>query len=195
MFAVLGEIPFQVVGSPEGYESRRAYDFAEHRVIESKPRLQWLGNDLERLKFELRLHSSFTDPAAKLALLRSTAAAHLALPLVFGNGGFRGFFVIESISMRSQQLSARGVPIAITAALALKEWAVESELLPGVPVLPDFVPIGIVPAVSSSSDGGAPGFIPGVSALLSLSPAPGAGGPNLVASDIPVSAIVRSAAR
>jgi len=76
LFAVLGEIPFQVVGSPEGYESRRGYDFAEHRVIESKPRLQWLGNDLERLKFELRLHSSFTDPAAKLALLRSTAAAH-----------------------------------------------------------------------------------------------------------------------
>ena len=195
MFAVLGEIPFQVVGSPEGYESRRGYDFAEHRVIESKPRLQWIGNDLEHLRFELRLHSSFTDPGAKLALLRSTAAAHLALPLVFGNGGFRGFFVIESISMRSQQLSARGVPIAITAAIALKEWAVESELFPGVLPLPDFVPIGIVPAVSSSSDGGAPGFIPGVSALLSLSPARGASGPNLTASDIPVSAIVRSAAR
>src|SRR6202158_4531211 len=108
LFAVLGEIPFQVVGSPEGFESRRAYDFAEHRVVESKPRLQWLGNDLERLKFELRLHSSFTDPAAKLALLRSTAAAHLALPLVFGNGGFRGFFVIESIMIRSQPLFGVG---------------------------------------------------------------------------------------
>src|ERR1700730_412153 len=94
LFAVLGEIPFQVVGSPEGYESRRGYDFAEHRVIERKPRLQWLGHELAPLTFELRLHSSFTDPAAKLALLRSTAAAHLALPLVFGNGGFRGFFVI-----------------------------------------------------------------------------------------------------
>ncbi len=195
MFAVLGEIPFEVVGSPEGFESRRAYDFAEHRVVESKPRLQWLGNDLERLKFELRLHSSFTDPAAKLALLRSTAAAHLALPLVFGNGGFRGFFVIESISMRSQQLSARGVPIAITAALALKEWAVESELSSGAPPIPDFVPLGIIPAVSSSSDGGSPGTIPGVSALLSLSPARGATGPNLEANDIPVSVIVRSAAR
>jgi len=195
LFAVLGEIPFQVVGSPESFESRRRYDFAEHRVVESKPRLQWLGNDLERLRFELRLHSSFTDPAAKLALLRSTAAAHLALPLVFGNGGFRGFFVIESISMRSQQLSARGIPIAITAAVALKEWAAESELLSGTSALPDFVPIGIRPAVSSSSDGGSPGFIPGVSALLSLSPALGASGPNLAASDIPVSAIVRSAAR
>src|SRR5260370_24263505 len=106
-----------------------------------------------------------------MAVVRSTAGGHVALALVFGNGGFRGFFVIESISMRSQQLSGRGVPIAITAALALKEWAAESELLPGTPALPDFVPIGIRPAVSSSFDGGSPGLIPGVSALLSLSPA------------------------
>ena len=195
MFAVLGEIPFEVVGSPEGFESRRSYDFAEHRVVESKPRLQWLGNDLERLKLELRLHASFTDPAAKMALLRSTAAAHLALPLVFGNGGFRGFFVIESIAMRSQQLSARGVPIAITAALALKEWAIESESFSGTTVRPDFAPLGITPSVSGSSDGSSSGFIRGVSALLSLSPAVGAGGPNLEANDVPVSVIVRSAAR
>src|SRR5260370_34427439 len=121
-----------------------------------------------------------------MAVVRSTAGGHVALALVFGNGGFRGFFVIESISMRSQQLSARGVPIAITAALALKEWAVESELFPGGPALPDFVPIGIRPAVSSS-DGGSPGFIPGVSALVSLSPALGASGPNLASDDIPVS--------
>ena len=194
MFATLGEIPFEVLGSPEGFESSRSYDFAELRVVESKPRLQWVGNDLERLKFELRLHSSFTNPAAKLALLRSTAAAHLALPLVFGNGGFRGFFVIESIAMRSQQLSAHGAPIAITAALALKEWAVESELLAGAPVLPDFVPLAIIPALGGSSNGGAAGSIPGVSALLRVFPATGATGPNLEANDVLISVIVRSAA-
>ena len=104
MFAVLGEIQFEVVGSPEGYESAGAYDFCEQRVIESKPRLQWVGDELERLSFELMWHSSFTNPAAQLALLRATAAQHLALPLVFGNGEFRGFFVIESIEVKSQQL-------------------------------------------------------------------------------------------
>jgi phage protein U len=189
LFATLGEIQFEVVGSPEGFESSRGYDFAEHRVVESKPVLQWVGNDLERLKFELRLHSSFTDPAAKLALLRSTAAAHLALPLVFGNGGFRGFFVIESIAVRSQQLSALGAPIAITAALGLKEWAAESELLLGAAAIPGFVPLGV-----TAAPGGSQGSIPGVTALLSVSSATGASGPNLEASDVPISAIVRSAA-
>ena len=131
MFAALGEIQFEVVGSPEGYESAGAYDFSEQRVIESKPRLQWVGDDLERLNFELMWHSSFTNPAVQLALLRATAAQHLALPLVFGNGGFRGFFVIESIKMKSQQLSAGGAPIAIRVALALKEWIADPQLASG----------------------------------------------------------------
>ncbi len=137
MFAALGEIQFEVVGSPEGYESAGAYDFAEQRVIESKPRLQWVGDDLERLKFELMWHSSFTNPAVQLALLRATAAQHLALPLVFGNGGFRGFFVIESIKMKSQQLSAGGAPIAIRIALALKEWIADSQLVSGALAIAD----------------------------------------------------------
>src|SRR5258707_15051972 len=101
MFAALGEILSEVVGSPERLESVRDYDFAEHRVVEGRPRLQWVGNGLERLKIELMMHSSFSNPAAQLALLRATAAAHRALPLVFGNGGFRGFFVIDSLFVRS----------------------------------------------------------------------------------------------
>ena len=74
MFAALGEIQFEVVGSPEAYESAAAYDFAEQKVIESKPQLQWVGDDLERLKFELVWHASFTNPAAQLALLRATGS-------------------------------------------------------------------------------------------------------------------------
>ncbi len=190
MFAALGEILFEVVGSPESLDSSRAYNFAEHRVIESKPRLQWVGNDLERLKIELRLHSSFTNPAAQLSQLKIVAGAHRALPLVFGNGGFRGFFVIESIALRSQQLSADGSPIAISAALALKEWAIETELAGSAPSRPLVLPLGIVGGGAAIS--GADGFIPGVSAILSLAATTGATGPNLEAGDVPIAAIVRS---
>jgi len=51
LFAALGDIQFEVVGSPEAYESAGAYDFAEQKVLESKPQLQWVGDDLERLNF------------------------------------------------------------------------------------------------------------------------------------------------
>jgi len=195
LFAVLGEIPFEVVGSPESYDSASAFVFSEDRVIESKPRLQWVGDDLERLSFELMWHSSFTNPAAQLALLRATAAQHLALPLVFGNGVFRGFFVIESIKVKSQQMSASGTPIAIRVALGLKEWAADPQLDLNAMPMATFSPLGITTSSAGNLSGSSNGATAGVSALLSMSSETGATGPNLGAGDVPVLAIVRSAAR
>ncbi|MGC2757460.1 MAG: phage tail protein [Candidatus Binatus sp.] len=189
----MGEIQFEVVGSPEAYESARTYDFAEQKVVESKPQLQWVGDDLERLKFELMLHASFTNPAAQLALLRATAAEHLAQPLVFGDGGFRGFFVIESINVKSQQLSAGGAPISIRVALALKEWDADSILLSSAVPAATVSPLAI--ATTSPEVVGANALTPGVSALLSIPAAAGARGPNLEAGDVPATVIVRSTAR
>jgi phage protein U len=195
LFAVLGDIQFEVVGSPESYESADGYDFPEQRVIESKPRLQWVGDELERLNFELMWHASFTNPAAQLALLRATAATHLALPLVFGDGGFRGFFVIESIKVKSQQLSAGGAPIAIRVALALKEWIADAPSLFSSLSLGAFTTLGITTASPGTTASGSNGTTPGVSALLNIPSATGTSGPNLEADDVPAAVIVRSVAR
>jgi phage protein U len=191
----LGDIQFEVVGSPESYESADGYDFPEQRVIESKPRLQWVGDELERLNFELMWHASFTNPAAQLALLRATAATHLALPLVFGDGGFRGFFVIESIKVKSQQLSAGGAPIAIRVALALKEWIADAQSLFSTLSLGAFTTLGITTASTGTPASGSNGTMPGVSALLNIPSATGTSGPNLEADDVPAAVIVRSVAR
>jgi phage protein U len=195
LFAVLGDIQFEVVGSPESYESTDGYDFPEQRVIESKPRLQWVGDELERLNVELMWHASFTNPAAQLALLRATAATHLALPLVFGDGGFRGFFVIESIKVKSQQLSAGGAPIAIRVALALKEWIADAQSLLSSLSLGAFTTLGITTASTGTAAGGSNANTPGVSALLNIPSATGTSGPNLEADDVPAAVIVRSVAR
>ncbi len=123
MFALLGEIPFRVIGSPESIESERGYDYAEHRVVGARPRLQWLAGGLERIELELMLHRSFTDPAQQLTRLATAAETHRALALVFGSGEFRGYFVIESIAARSTQHGAGGEPLAVTLRLRLREWA------------------------------------------------------------------------
>ena len=194
MFAALGEIQFEVVGSPEGYDSAGAYEFGEQRVIESKPRLQWVGDDLQRLNFEMMWHSSFTNPAVQLALLRATAAQHLALPLVFGVGTYLGLFVIEAIKVKSMQMSDRGGLLAIRVAVALNEWIPDQALASIAPV-PTVTPLGITMGSSGTGGSGSGGSTPGVSALVSIPSATGASGSILAAGDVPAAVIVRSAAR
>jgi phage protein U len=206
MFALLGEIPFQVIGSPEIFESSRRFDYAEHRVVEDLPRLQWLAPELENITLAMLFHASFTDPAAQLAALLIAGEDHQARALVLGNGVFRGFFVVESVATSDLQLGADGTPIAIRVQTKLREWAPGSEFDPAAPPRLASAPLGIAPvAISYSSPAPllgaaapalgytAPTFTqPGVSALVDNPLPGGAAGPNLSYADVPAAAIVRS---
>jgi phage protein U len=206
MFALLGEISFEVIGSPEVFESSRRFDYAEHRVVEDRPRLQWLAADLESITLAMLFHISFTDPAAQLAALLAAANDHQARALVLGNGVFRGFFVVESVATSDIQLGADAAPVAIRVRAGLREWAPGSEFDPAAPPRLASVPLGIAPiAISYSSPAAllgtnvsaasytAPTFNqPGVSPLVDNPLPGGADGPNLSYADVPASAIVRS---
>ncbi len=198
MFAELGLIRFQVIGSPQEILSRRRYDYVQHNVIEARPRLQWVGTGLERISFEILMHSSFTDPAAQMASLAAAAATHLAMPLVFGNGVFRGYFVIESIATRATQLSAGGNPIAITTRLELLEWVPDSGLgASPAAAATEFAPLALVAAASAAPAGLAAGepLIPtGVTALLAVPAAAALPSAEIAPGDVPASVITRSAA-
>jgi len=188
MFALLGSIPFQIIDSPQRFNAGREYDYAQHRVIEGTPRLQWVGDGLESIDLEMMLHRSFTDPGVRMLALSEAAGAHQALPLIFGNGEFRGYYVIESLSTLSRQLSDSGDTLAVTLRVRLREsifsiGAADAQL-------PNFTPLAISAAAGSAA--GAEQS-PGVSALLSLFKMFGPGS-ILRPEDVPASLIVRSAA-
>lgn len=189
MFAILGEVPFQIVGSPEAFSDSRSYDYAEQRVVQARPRLQWLADDLMTIRMEMLLHRSFTDPAAGLLALREAAETHSALPLIFGNGDFRGYFVITTIDTVSRLLSGTGDIFAITVRLSLRESPVQ--LNATAPPIPSFVPIALAAAGSSGSTMAL--VSAGVSALAALPAPSGPAGPSLLFGDVPTSVIVRSA--
>ena len=163
MFAILGDIPFQIVGSPESLSDSRKYDYAEHRVIQSQPLLQWLADDLQIIQLEMLLHRSFTVPAANLLVLRQAAQTHAALPLVFGNGDFRGYFVITKIDTVSRQMTGSGALFAITVRLELCESPVQFD--PTAPPIPSFVPIGILSAALPGQTSATKVSPPGLSAI------------------------------
>ncbi len=213
MFAIFGEIVFDVLDSPAGYESRRDFWYAEQRVLQARPRLQWIADGLAEIELEVRLHSSFTNPDLQLLALEAAAADHLARPLVFGNGNFRGFYILVSLAFAARQMSAVGDLIAATARLGLREWDF-NPALGGVP-LPGALPVlGAVNAptgyptapVAYTAAGGvasalaaptapysaAPIAAPGVSPVVSLPIPAGASAPRLTANDVPASQIVRA---
>jgi phage protein U len=198
MFAMLGDIPFEVVGSPDSFESVLRWDYAEHRVIEAEPRLQWLANDLERLEVGVLLHKSLADPLTSITLLRTNADAHLPLPLVLGNGQLVGTYVIEVMTTRMEQLSAVGDLIATEVHLTLREYPVEAEIDALAPPIPSFVPIAIanagttVTTTSASIGGSLLNVFSGVTAIVDIPPPSAPVTPDLEAGDVPTSVITRS---
>lgn len=144
MFCVLGNITFQALGSPEVLDSSSASSYAEHKTVESMPRLQWVGEELEELSLDIMLHVSFSNPAADLAQLQAARKAHQAMALVFGNGYHAGYFVITKLSKSPKQLAADGSIIAIELKLQLKQWAQSIEVDPTAPPQPASTPPGMI---------------------------------------------------
>jgi phage protein U len=123
MFALLGEIFFEVLTSFQGFRACSEYSYAEHKVVEAPPRLQWIADGLQHIELEMGFHVAFTSTVLMMLALRTAAEQHQAMPLVFGNGVFRGYFVIESIEETHQQLADDGSYVAISARVELREWA------------------------------------------------------------------------
>ncbi|MGA2408844.1 MAG: phage tail protein [Candidatus Binataceae bacterium] len=214
MFATFGEITFELLSSPQSFESTYRWTYAEQRVVEARPRLQWLSEDLRTIAIDLRFHALFTNPADQLETLIGAARDHNARALVFGNGDHQGYFVIAALRVTSTQMTAVGDVIAMIVRLDLKEWALDAEIDSTIASLPDFTPIAIVPAPPGAATGpvtysGAAGVAatiapistsftatltaaPGVSPILA-DPATGNGSSAVIGpDDVPTSVIVRT---
>jgi len=215
MFAVFGEIVFDLLNAPEDFESTRSWDYAEQRVVEGRPKLQWIATGLEIIELDFQFHASFTDPASQVEALISAANDHSARPLIFGNGVHRGYFIVMSLRTSSRMTAADGSLISITVRAVLKEWASGSEITPTASPFGELPLIGIVTALPGASTGSItfsePAGVsdvpnapttpyvppslasPGVSPLLNIPSVDGLPTPQLTFGDVTPSAIVRAA--
>lgn len=149
-FAILGEINFEVLTSWESFRSLTEYHYGEHKLVERKPRLQWVATELQKISLELMFHVAFTNPATQMNLLRRAAEDHQARALVFANGVHRGYFVIESLEENHQQLADDGSFISINARVELCEWVPGAAFDPFAPPQTATPPPAII--LSSSQD-------------------------------------------
>lgn len=122
MFAVLGDIEFELLVYWDGFDVTSGVDYAEHSRIEGKPGLQFIGEKLDELSISLVFNDLYCQPDVELARLQDAMVAHQAMALVFGNGDYRGWFVITDLRTTSQQTDGYGNVQALSAEISLREY-------------------------------------------------------------------------
>lgn len=122
MYAVLGDVQFELITYFDGMEAQFGVEYAEHPVIGGKPRLQWVGDKLDEFSLDLTFHMSYCDPEAELLKLREAMLARQARQFVLGNGAYKGWFVITDVKATSRQTDKAGGLIALDANVTLREY-------------------------------------------------------------------------
>lgn len=129
-FALLGDVQFELITYFDGLEGHFAADYAEHALIEGKPRLQFIGDKLDEWSLKLRFHAGYCDPEAEVVKLRRVLAAHQALPFILANGEYKGEFVILDVTVTAEHTNTEGRLIAADADMKLKEHVLPRNALP-----------------------------------------------------------------
>lgn len=130
MFAILGEVEFDLITYFDGLEAQFGAEYAEHALIARKPRLQFVGNKLDEVKISLVFHTQYCHPETELARLRKALASHDALTLVLGNGDYKGRFVITDLSVTGRHTDPTGTLLAAEASISLREFTGDPAALP-----------------------------------------------------------------
>lgn len=122
MFALLGDIQFDLITYFDGLDAQFGADYAEHALIEGKPRLQFIGDKLDEITIALAFHQYYCDPERELARLKKALSAHQAMAFVLGNGDYKGWFVLTDVQATSKQTDQAGTLIELDASITLREY-------------------------------------------------------------------------
>jgi phage protein U len=128
MYAQLGNIRFEGLKGFSNFSHERGVNYAQHELINGKPRLQSVGDNLDSISFGMYLHSQFTNPEADIETLRLAMQNREILPLILGNGTVLGFFVIPNFSQVNSFTDPSGNLIEVTLSIELLESYSDSPL-------------------------------------------------------------------
>lgn len=140
VFATLGDVLISPKLSPSGFDVQQGAAFAEHALFSRAPRLQYTGRELDTLSLTFDLHFSFCTPVEERKKLETMLREHQAHPLIFGDGSWWGYFVLERLSTTLEQCGSTGTPWLISMQAELKEYTGDPAKPPERPAVSDGAP-------------------------------------------------------
>ncbi len=126
MIGSLGNIVFETssdrIRTFDDFTRESAANFAEHRVLDQKPRLQHTGLELDKIKFSVRLDAMLgVIPSKEIENFQDMLMAGESQKLIVG-GKVVGDFVLLSIGEQWTTVDAKGCVIVAVLDLSLKEY-------------------------------------------------------------------------
>lgn len=129
----MGSIPF-IVSRPyvltfDGYNRSSDGRWAKHDIIGDKPRLEFIGPNVEKINFKIQLTIKHNVvPERELERLRKMRDKGKPFVLVIGNKPIgRNMWVLESLSEEAIFYNALGMATSVNATVSLTEY-VEGEV-------------------------------------------------------------------
>lgn len=122
MYAQLGELFFDKQTAFTSLNESGEARYAEHNLINRKPKLEPTGLTLAEKQIGLMLNIQFCNVAAIRQQLATYRDNYTALPLIWGTGKVDGVYVITRIDTDITQQLRDGTVVSCTLTVALKEY-------------------------------------------------------------------------
>lgn len=128
MIGSLGSVVFvasaDTIRTFEDFSRNTASRWAKHELILQKPKSQYLGPDLDIVKFKVKFDVKYgMDPRTELNALLDLARSGKAIPLVVGGKGMGvNLWVIKSVNQEWNYVDNRGNLLVGTADIELEEY-------------------------------------------------------------------------
>lgn len=106
----------------DGFSRKGTATFAEHPVVDNKPRLQHTGAGLDEISFSVRLDIALgLNPSEELAKFREILAMGDAHKLII-NGKVLADFVLTNLEESWKQVDNKGRLLVVVLGISLKEY-------------------------------------------------------------------------
>ncbi len=117
----LGTVTFEGLNGFTAFSSAAQANYVQHQTLDSRPRLQRIGTQLESISVELAFHSRFCVPEQEIAKMYFALESAIAEPLTNGSGVYMGRYVVEAFDYEIMQTDKRGRILHATASAQLLE--------------------------------------------------------------------------
>lgn len=122
----LGNIVFETSASKvrtfDRFSRRGSAAFAEHAVLDSKPRLQHIGSGLDEVSFSIKFDAALgLNPVEELEQVREILRRGEPQILKISEDRTLGYFVLTEVRETWRQVDKAGHLLAVTLDITLKE--------------------------------------------------------------------------